>query len=93
MKEYREIMKAESPKWSHWGSFVQACMGNDKTSSPFSISGPLTQTLLIGVICQYLNTDLDFDLKTKRFLNNVEANALLDGVAPRKDWENLYKAI
>lgn len=91
--KYKDVMATPKQPWRHWENFIQACMGNSKVNSPFSISGPLTQTLLMGVVCQYLNTDLDFDLKTKRFVNNAEANVLLDGPTPRKGWENFYKAI
>jgi len=92
-REYKDAMKLEKMPWRHWEHFIQSCMGNCKPNSPFSISGPLTQTLLMGVICQYLNTDLDFDLKTRRFKNNAQANAMLDGPDPRKGWEDYYKAM
>jgi len=34
---------------------------------------------------------LKFDTKTKKFIGNDEANALLSGPAPRKDWAGHYK--
>ena len=33
---------------SHAGEFVKACMGDGKTSSPFSYGGPLTEAVLMG---------------------------------------------
>ena len=90
-REYRDAMKAKGPKWNHQQSFVQACMGNDTTRSPFSVGGALTQMLNLGVICQYLNTDLEFDPATKTFKNNDKANELLKGPGSRKGWEGFYK--
>jgi hypothetical protein len=72
-------------------SFVQACLGNDKTESPFSVGGALTQVLNLGMIAEFLNVDLQFDPKTKRFIGNEKANALLSGPAPRKEWAEHYK--
>ncbi len=92
-KQYRAAMKADNPKWNHMQSFIQACMGNGKTCSPFSVGAALTQVLNLGVICQYLNTNLDFDPATKTFKNNAAANELLNGPAPRKGWEEFYKIV
>jgi hypothetical protein len=72
-------------------SFTQACMGNGKTESPFSVAGALTQVLNLGMIAEYLNVDLNFDRKKKKFVGNEEANALLAGPAPRKEWADHYK--
>ncbi|HAV63481.1 MAG TPA: oxidoreductase [Verrucomicrobiales bacterium] len=89
--KFAEALRVENPKWDHLESFTQACMGNDRTRSPFSIGGSLTQTLMLGVICQYLNRELNFDRAKERFINDDRANALLDGPAPRKGWEEFYK--
>ncbi|MGD1978494.1 MAG: Gfo/Idh/MocA family oxidoreductase [Akkermansiaceae bacterium] len=89
--ELKAAMNTEGPKFDHGEGFVQACMGNGKTESPFSVGAPLTQVLTLGVVAEYLNTDLEFDPKTKRFKGNDAANALLSGDAPRKDWADHYK--
>jgi hypothetical protein len=84
----------EAPKnhQSHARSFADACMGKGKTNSPFSVGGTLTQVLSLGTICQQLNTDLEFDRTTKKFIGNDLANELL---APptRKGWESYYKMV
>jgi hypothetical protein len=66
-------------------------MGHGKTESPFSVSGALTQVLNLGMIAEYLNTDLNFDRKTQKFIGNKVANMLLSGPAPRKEWTDHYK--
>ncbi|NWK56246.1 Gfo/Idh/MocA family oxidoreductase [Verrucomicrobiaceae bacterium N1E253] len=93
MRDFGEEMKAKGPKLGHEQSFIQACMGKGETSSPFSVGGELTQVLLLGVICQFLNEDLEFDPKTKQFKGNDKANKILAGPAPRKGWETFYKPV
>ena len=45
---------------------------------------------MLGIICQRLNEELNFNRKKERFTNNDRANALLEGPAPRKGWEEFY---
>lgn len=91
MLEFRDAVALNKPKLDHFQSFVQACMGNGTTESAFSISGELTQVLNLGTIAEYLNTELTFDPKTKRFTGNDTANALLAGPVPRAEWADSYK--
>lgn len=91
MLEFKDAMALLPPKLNHFESFVQACMGNATTESPFSISGVLTQVLNLGTIAEFLNVDLQFDPKTKRFVGNDAANALLAGAVPRAEWAECYK--
>ena len=91
MVELGDVMSLHAPKLNHFQSFVQACMGTGTTESPFSISGELTQVLNLGTIAEYLNVELQFDPKTKRFIGNEEANARLAGPPPRAEWADCYK--
>lgn len=93
MLEFKDAMALHKPKFNHFESFVQACLGNGSTESPFSISGELTQVLNLGMIAEYLNVDLTFDPKAKRFTGNGHdtANALLAGAPPRAEWADCYK--
>lgn len=93
MMEHTEAMKAPRPEYGHGESFVQACMENTRTESPFSISGPLTQVLNLGMIAEYLNEDLTFDPGKKQFTGNDAANFLLKGAAPRKEWAHYYNIV
>jgi len=90
-EDFKTALDTTGPKFDHMESFVQSCLGNGKTESPFSIGGSLTQVLNIGMIAEYLNVDLQFDPKTKRFTDNDQANALLSGPAPREEWAGHYK--
>jgi predicted dehydrogenase len=75
----------------HPTNFIWACQGKEETRSPFSISGPLTQVFLLGVIAQRLGGRLEFDAARRVFTNSPEATALLAGPAPRTGWERYYR--
>ncbi len=76
---------------NHFANFLLASQGMEKTRSPFSVAGPLCQTMALGVIAQRVGGALDFDRGTKRIANNKAADAMLDGVEPRKEWAQYYK--
>jgi len=75
---------------NHYTNFLLACQGVEKTRSPFSVAGPLTQTLVLGCMSQHLGGTLKFDRKTKQITNNKKANSMLS-TTPRKGWEQYYK--
>ena len=95
-KEKADAIKSRLPEVpkspsNHYENFLLACMGKEKTRSPFEINGVLSQVFCLGVIAQRLNAQLLFDTKLKRFTNNNFANALLTGLPPRRGWEEFYK--
>jgi hypothetical protein len=47
--------------------------------------------MAIGIVAQRVNAKLEFDPATKQITNHKVANGLLNGVPPRKDWEQYYK--
>jgi len=63
MLEKWEAIKAPKPDYTHGTSFIHACLGNTKTTSPFSVAGELTQVLNLGMIAEFLNVELQFDLR------------------------------
>lgn len=68
---------AESKK--HYHQFVDACMGKDECSAPFSYAGRLTETILLGVIAgRFPNQTLHWDSKKAKF-SEKEANQYLKG--------------
>ncbi|MEO0795255.1 MAG: Gfo/Idh/MocA family oxidoreductase [Verrucomicrobiota bacterium] len=85
----RSLPRFPQKNSDHWKNFLLACKGEEETRSPFSVAGPLSQVLNIGMISQRLGGELHFDRETKRFTNSDEANALMDP-APRKGWEEFY---
>lgn len=80
----------ESPS-NHFANFLLACLGKEKTRSPFEVSAPLSQVFSLGVAAQRLNRTIVFDRETKSVTNDAFANAFLAGEPPRKGWEQYYK--
>ena len=67
---------SEGPK--HYHQFVDSCLGEDKTTAPFSYASRLTETILLGVIAgRFPNQTLHWDNATAQFAE-VEANQYLE---------------
>ncbi|PCJ97639.1 MAG: oxidoreductase [Flavobacteriaceae bacterium] len=68
----------------HYHQFVDACLGKDECTAPFSYAARLTETILLGVIAgRFPNKTLHWDNKTAQFLE-PEANEFLD--APYREF-------
>lgn len=76
----------------HFANFCLACLGKEEVRSPFSVSGPLTQVFVLGIIAQRLGGTFEFDRATKRFTTHPIANDLLSAPPPRVGWEDIYRA-
>ena len=83
----------DAPELCHYRSFLRAVRGEEKTKSPFSVSGPLAEVFCLGCIAQRLNRSFAFDPVKKQVIGDEVANALLKGAkgTPRKGWEEFYK--
>lgn len=85
-----KLPEYEKSTSNHYANFLLACQGKEKTRSPFSIAGPLSQVFCMGVLAQRLNRKLVFDRNTKEIVNDDFANQMLVGEPPRKGWEEYY---
>lgn len=85
------VPKVTGKNSNHYTNFLLAAKGEEETRSPFSIAGPLSQVLCLGVMAQRLGGTLKFDRASRRVTNNKQADALLAGYPPRKGWEQFYK--
>jgi hypothetical protein len=71
----------------HYVQWVNACLGKDKTSANFDFSGPLTETVLLGVLAaRYPGKRLEWDAANMKVTNLADANEHLR-IAYRKGWE------
>ena len=62
----------------HYHQFVDACLGKDKCSAPFSYAARLTESILLGVVAnRFPNETLHWNNETSEF-SEAEANKLLD---------------
>lgn len=76
---------------NHFANFLKACKGEEQTRSPFAIAGPLSQVFCLGVLAQWTGEKIVFNRKKKIITSSKEANQLLMGPPPRKEWEEYYK--
>jgi len=83
-----EVPKSPS---DHYVNFLKACMGEEKTRSPFQLFAPLSQIFSLGIIAMRRNTKLVFNRDTKEIVNDKFANSMLTYEPPRKGWESYYK--
>lgn len=68
---------SESPK--HYHQFVDACLGQDTCTAPFSYAARLTETILLGVIAgRFPNQTLHWNAEAGQFAE-AEANQYLTG--------------
>lgn len=62
---------------NHYHEWVNACMGEGKTSAPFSYGGPLTEALLLGVVAnRFPETKLAWNAEALT-TDSAEANKLI----------------
>ena len=62
----------------HYHQFIDACLGKDKCSAPFSYSARLTETILLGVIAgRFPGQTLHWDNKLEKF-KEEKVNKFLD---------------
>ena len=64
----------------HYHQFVDACLGKDECSAPFSYASRLTETILLGVIAgRFPNQTLHWDTETASF-EEEDADQYLEGI-------------
>ena len=86
-EKFKDVARPELEEKSHYRDFVSACLSGGKAASDFSISGPMTETILLGTVAiRVPDTELQWDADAMRFTNNTDANALLRRTY-RKGWE------
>jgi hypothetical protein len=72
---------------NHYLQFVEACRGNGKTSTPFSYSGPLTESVLLGCLAtRFPKILLEWDAAKLEVTNMAMANHFVRR-RYRKGWE------
>ncbi len=75
---YEKLEIPELPEANHYHQFVDACLGKDEASAPFSYAARLTEAILLGVVAnRFPNETLNWDNKNSKFLEE-KANRLLD---------------
>jgi len=76
---------------THYRNFVLAVKGETKTTSPFSVAGPISQLFSLGCIAQRVNRGFTFDREKEVIVGDDYANYFIKGLPPRKGWECYYQ--
>ena len=77
-KKYEPVEMPELDEADHYHQFVDACLGDDQTSTPFSYAARLTEAILLGVVAnRFPNKTLNWNNETSTFAE-AEANKLLE---------------
>ncbi len=75
---YEKNKGLERPKLegrSHYHSFVDACLGKDKTTSNFDFAGPLAEAVLLGTIAnRFSGKQLKWDAEAMKIVNLAAAD-------------------
>lgn len=71
---------------SHEMNWIRAIRGEETISSPFEVSAPLTEAMLLGIVAMRADQPIEYDGAAGRITNSEAANGLLDR-AYRKGWE------
>ncbi len=85
--KFAEFKIEAVPAVDHYTGWADACRGEGKTTSLFSYSGPLTETVLLGTIAAHFpEQKLNWDAKGLKFTNLAAANEKLTKQY-RRGWE------
>jgi len=76
--DYEKVDYPELKKQDHYHQFVDACLGDDECSAPFSYASRLTEAILLGVVGnRFPNKTLHWNNATSSF-SESEANKYLN---------------
>jgi len=85
-EKFADFKMPEVGEVNHYTSWVDACVGDGKTSSNFGYAGALTEAVLLGnVAIQFPNEQLQWNAKAGEITHNVDATARLTKEY-RKGW-------
>jgi hypothetical protein len=86
-EEFAGYKRPKLPGHNHYVQWVNACLGKDKTSANFDFAGPLTETVLLGVLAaRFPGKKLHWDAANLKVTNLPEANQHVR-LTYRKGWE------
>jgi hypothetical protein len=87
-EKFAEYKMPEVGEVNHYTGWVDACLGDGKTTSNFTYAGPLTEAVLLGVVAiRFPNEQLQWDAKATQITHHADATARLTKEY-RKGWEN-----
>ena len=73
--EFKDFPMPPLETVNHYHQFVEAVMGNGKTTTSFDYAGPLTEAVLLGPLAtRFPKTTLEWNSAKLKFTNSPEAN-------------------
>jgi hypothetical protein len=82
---YRPPTQSLTRSPGHYRDWLRACKGGDPACSNFSVAGPFTEWIVMGVIALHFEGKLEWDAAKMEFSNNKEANSYIKPTF-RKGW-------
>jgi predicted dehydrogenase len=77
-EKFRDTVWADVEEKDHYHEWVNACLGEGKSSAHFGYAGPLTEALLLGVVAnRFPDMKLTWNAESMRVMNVTDANKLL----------------
>ena len=92
MKDYKFPPELLTRSPGHYRDWIRACKGGDPSCSNFSISGPMTEWILLGVIALRVEGKIEWDAAKMRITNNAEANKYIKPFV-KKGWQMTYEGL
>lgn len=76
--QFKNYQRPDVVSDNHYHQWIDACLGNGKTSVGFDLAGPLTEALLLGVVAnRFPDRRLMWDTNMMKVKNVGDANALI----------------
>jgi hypothetical protein len=86
-EKFLDTKRPKLPGHDHYVQWVNACVGNGTTSANFDFAGPLTETVLLGVLAaRFPGKKLQWDAANLKVTNLPEANQHVRSTY-RRAWE------
>jgi len=74
MKDYKLPPQFLTRSPGHYRDWIRAAKGGERSCSDFSIAGPFTEWILLGVVALHFEGKLEWDSAKMKFTNLPEAN-------------------
>lgn len=85
--KFKGIKRPKLAPRNHYHHFLDGCLGKAKNESYFEVSGPMTETVLLGTVAiRTPGQTLQWDAKKMQITNNADAQKLIKRTY-RKGWE------
>jgi predicted dehydrogenase len=77
-EKFKDYQRPDVKDGNHYHQWVDACLGEGKTSASFSYAGPLTEALLLGVVAnRFPEQKLDWNAAKLEVTNVADASQLI----------------